>query len=41
MKELADSPEWNRKLTLELLRSEAESLINPQSEPSRPDDDDK
>ncbi len=27
-KELADSPVWNRKLTLELLRKEAESLID-------------
>ncbi len=26
-KELADSPPWNRKLTLELLRKEAEALI--------------
>ena len=25
--EIADKPAWNRKLTLELLRKEAESLI--------------
>lgn len=32
--ELSDSPAWNRRLTLELLRKEAESLITPpQNEP--------
>lgn len=33
-KELADSPTWNRKLTLELLRKEAEALINSEEETS-------
>ncbi len=31
-KELAESPRWNRKLTLELLRSEAEALIRKAEE---------
>jgi tetratricopeptide (TPR) repeat protein len=30
-KELADSPAWNRRMTLELLRREAESLIRSES----------
>jgi hypothetical protein len=32
--ELSDSPAWNRRLTLQLLRKEAESQITlPQNEP--------
>ncbi|PHS06951.1 MAG: hypothetical protein COA78_13840 [Blastopirellula sp.] len=35
-KELEDSPVWNRKLTLELLRKEAEALINQAKDSKEP-----
>ena len=40
-KELAETPAWNRKLTLQLLRKEVVELINTDEEKSNTNEDDK